>query len=83
MAIEHILFDEITYDDMPDIAVINTILQQIETKINETIDQINDALIFVSQTDEYVEVTHTRKIHAGGGTKYRNIIRKEDAIERG
>ena len=41
---------------MPDIAVINTILQQIETKINETIDQINDALIFVSQTDEYVEV---------------------------
>lgn len=56
MAIEHISFDEITYDDMPDIAVINTILQQIETKINETIDQINDALIFVSQTDEYVEV---------------------------
>lgn len=26
--------------------------------------------------------THARKIHAGG-TKYRNIIRKEDAIERG
>ena len=56
MAIEHITFDEITYDDMPDIAVINTILQQIETKINETIDQINDALIYVSSTDEYVEV---------------------------
>ena len=56
MAIEHISFDEITYDDVPDIAVINTILQQIETKINETIDQINDALIYVSSTDEYVEV---------------------------
>ena len=56
MAIEHISFDEITYDDVPDIAVINTILQQIETKINSTIDQINDALIYVSQTDEYVEV---------------------------
>lgn len=56
MAIEHISFDEITYDDVSDIAVINTILQQIETKINETIDQINDALIYVSQTDEYVEV---------------------------
>ena len=56
MAIEHISFDEITYDDMPDIAVINTILQQIETKLNATIDQINDALIYVSQTDEYVEV---------------------------
>lgn len=54
--IEHISFDEISYDDMPDIAVINTILQQIETKLNATIDQINDALIFVSQTDEYVEV---------------------------
>ena len=27
--------------------------------------------------------THARKIHAGGGTKYRNIIRKGDAIERG
>lgn len=56
MAIEHISFDEITYDDVPDIAVINTILQQIETKLNATIDQINDALIYVSQTDEYVEV---------------------------
>lgn len=56
MAIEHISFDEITYDDIPDIAVINTILQQIETKLNATIDQINDALIYVSQTDEYVEV---------------------------
>lgn len=56
MAIEHITFDEITYDDVPDIAAINTILQQIETKINETIDQINDALIYVSSTDEYVEV---------------------------
>ena len=31
--------------------------QEIETKINSTIDQINDALIFVSQTDEYVEAT--------------------------
>lgn len=30
-----------------------------------------------------VKFTHTRKIYAGGGTKYRNIIRKEDAIERG
>lgn len=56
MAIEHITFDEITYDDVPDIAAINTILQQIETKINETIDQVNDALIYVSSTDEYVEV---------------------------
>lgn len=56
MAIEHISFDEITYDDIPDIAVINMILQQIETKLNATIDQINDAIIYVSQTDEYVEV---------------------------
>lgn len=29
-----------------------------------------------------VKFTHARKIYAGGGTKYRNIIRKEDAIER-
>lgn len=29
-----------------------------------------------------MEFTHARKIYAGGGTKYRNIIRKEDAIER-
>ena len=27
-----------------------------------------------------VKFTHARKIHAGGGTKYRNIIRKEVAV---
>lgn len=32
---------------------------------------------------EKAKFTHARKIYAGGGTKYRNIIRKEDAIERG
>lgn len=61
MAIEHISFDEITYDDVPDIAVINTILQQIETKINETIDQVNNAIQFVSATDEYVEVEYNEE----------------------
>lgn len=46
---------------MPDIAVINTILQQIETKINETIDQVNNAIQFVSATDEYVEVEYNEE----------------------
>lgn len=59
--IEHISFDEITYDDVPDIDVINTILQQIETKINETIDQVNNAIQFVSATDEYVEVEYNEE----------------------
>lgn len=56
MAIEHISLTLPQTTDPPDIEVINTALQEIETKINSTIDQINDALIFVSQTDEYVEV---------------------------
>lgn len=59
--IEHISFDETSYDDMPDIAAINTILQQIETKINETIDQVNNAIQFVSATDEYVEVEYNEE----------------------
>lgn len=59
--IEHISFDEISYDDMPDIAAINTILQQIETEINETIDQVNNAIQFVSATDEYVEVEYNEE----------------------
>lgn len=56
MAIEHISLTLPQITDPPDINVINTALQEIETKINETIDQINDALIYVSSTDEYVEV---------------------------
>ena len=46
---------------MPDIAAINTILQQIETKINETIDQVNNAIQIVSATDEYVEVEYNEE----------------------
>ena len=56
MAIEHISLTLPQTTDPPDINVINTALQEIETKINETIDQINDALTYVSQTEEYVEV---------------------------
>lgn len=56
MAIEHISLTLPKTTDPPDINVINTALQEVETKINSTIDQINGALIFVSQTDEYVEV---------------------------
>ena len=56
MAIEHISLVLPKTTDPPDINVINTALQEIETKINSTIDQINDALIYVSSTDEYVEV---------------------------
>lgn len=56
MAIEHISLTLPQTTDPPDINVINTALKEVETKLNATIDQINDALIFVSQTDEYVEV---------------------------
>ena len=56
LAIEHISLTLPQTTDPPDISVINNALQEVETKINSTIDQINDALIFVSQTDEYVEV---------------------------
>ena len=56
MAIKHISLVLPKTTDPPDINVINTALKEVETKLNATIDQINDALIFVSQTDEYVEV---------------------------
>lgn len=56
MAIKHISLVLPKTTDPPDINVINTALKEVETKLNATIDQINDALVFVSQTDEYVEV---------------------------
>lgn len=56
MAIEHISLVLPKTNDPPDIDVINTALKEVETKINAAIDQINDALIYVSSTDEYVEV---------------------------
>ena len=56
MTIKHISLVLPKTTDPPDINVINTALKEVETKINETIDQINDALIYVSSTDEYVEV---------------------------
>ena len=56
LAIQHISLTLPQSTDPPDIEVINTALKEVETKLNATIDQINDALIYVSQTDEYVEV---------------------------
>ena len=61
MAIKHISLVLPKTTDPPDINVINTALKEVETKLNATIDQINDALIFVSQTDEYVEVEYNEE----------------------
>lgn len=42
----------------------------------------NKERIEKNMDEQEMRITNARKIHAGGGTKYRNIIRKGDAIER-
>ena len=42
--------------DPPDITVINTALKALQDTLNTTIDQVNESLKVVSETDNYIEV---------------------------
>lgn len=42
--------------DPPDITVINTALKALQDTLNTTIDQVNNSLKLLSETEEYIEV---------------------------
>ena len=58
MAISKVTLKLPSTSDPPDITVINTALKQLQDSINQTIDEVNAAVKYVSDTDDYVEVKY-------------------------
>lgn len=58
MAINKVTLKLPSTSDPPDITVINTALKQLQDTLNQTIDEVNEAVKFVSETDDYVEVKY-------------------------
>ncbi|WP_270525730.1 hypothetical protein [Longibaculum muris] len=58
MAISKVTLKLPSTSDPPDITVINTALKQLQDSLNQTIDEVNAAVKFVSDTDDYVEVKY-------------------------